>query len=250
MMLTLHNIVMMKRGRMPYPRRHDAHRHPKRRVGHAADDRRHGHRQVGIARSLPPPGRRPDPRDCGSSPTTWARSRSPTTAACSATAPKSARSSALDDLQQGYAFGQIDRAIIMSPQKINARVRPAGHHDGRSAARLSGRLSCSTPTTTRKSTTSTRSSSNSTSAEDALAVFREGAAMSKGTTTVDRLGTQLLRQHLRPAAVQRPPRAAGPQDLRRRRSTAACSSARCARGWALPATNRAGRKRWPGRCWR
>jgi hypothetical protein len=28
----------------------------------------------------------------------------------------------LDDLQQGYAFGQIDRAIIMSPQKINARV--------------------------------------------------------------------------------------------------------------------------------
>jgi hypothetical protein len=28
----------------------------------------------------------------------------------------------LDDLQQGYAIGQIDRAIIMSPQKINARV--------------------------------------------------------------------------------------------------------------------------------
>ena len=28
----------------------------------------------------------------------------------------------LDDLQQGYAFDQIDRAIIMSPQKVNARV--------------------------------------------------------------------------------------------------------------------------------
>jgi hypothetical protein len=28
----------------------------------------------------------------------------------------------LDDLQRGYAFGQIDRAIIMSPQKVNARV--------------------------------------------------------------------------------------------------------------------------------
>lgn len=28
----------------------------------------------------------------------------------------------LDDLQKGYAFGQIDRAIIMSPQKTNARV--------------------------------------------------------------------------------------------------------------------------------
>jgi len=28
----------------------------------------------------------------------------------------------LDDLQQGYAFGQIDRSIIMSPHKINARI--------------------------------------------------------------------------------------------------------------------------------
>ena len=28
----------------------------------------------------------------------------------------------MDDLQQGYAFSQIDRSIIMSPQKVNARV--------------------------------------------------------------------------------------------------------------------------------
>lgn len=28
----------------------------------------------------------------------------------------------LDDLQQGYAFQQIDRAVIMSPHKVNARV--------------------------------------------------------------------------------------------------------------------------------
>jgi hypothetical protein len=28
----------------------------------------------------------------------------------------------LDDLQAGYAFEQIDRSIIMSPQKVNARV--------------------------------------------------------------------------------------------------------------------------------
>ena len=28
----------------------------------------------------------------------------------------------LDDLEKGYAFEQIDRAIIMSPQKTNARV--------------------------------------------------------------------------------------------------------------------------------
>ena len=28
----------------------------------------------------------------------------------------------LDDLQQGYAFGRLDRAVIMSPNKVNARV--------------------------------------------------------------------------------------------------------------------------------
>ncbi|MEN3203695.1 MAG: hypothetical protein ABDK87_08260 [Atribacterota bacterium] len=28
----------------------------------------------------------------------------------------------LDDLQKGYAFGQIDRAIIMSPSQGNARI--------------------------------------------------------------------------------------------------------------------------------
>jgi hypothetical protein len=28
----------------------------------------------------------------------------------------------LDDLQLGYAFGSVDRAIFMSPQKVNARV--------------------------------------------------------------------------------------------------------------------------------
>ncbi len=28
----------------------------------------------------------------------------------------------LDDLQQGYAFGRLDRAVIMSPNRVNARV--------------------------------------------------------------------------------------------------------------------------------
>ncbi|MDZ7821174.1 MAG: hypothetical protein U5N26_04820 [Candidatus Marinimicrobia bacterium] len=28
----------------------------------------------------------------------------------------------LDDLQPGYAFGQLDRSIIMSPGKINSRI--------------------------------------------------------------------------------------------------------------------------------
>jgi hypothetical protein len=88
----------------------------------------------------------------------------------------------LDDLQQGYAFSQLDRAIIMSPQKTNSRAvmpvttvaetlrgypvdfllyannyeEPDGEHP------ILDRFE---------------------SADRALAVFREGAAMSKGTTT-------------------------------------------------------------------
>jgi len=88
----------------------------------------------------------------------------------------------LDDLQAGYAFGQIDRAIIMSPQKVNARVvlpvttlddvlrgypvdflLYANNYDD---------VDDEHPLVQRFHT-----------AEQALAVFREGTAMSKGTTT-------------------------------------------------------------------
>ena len=88
----------------------------------------------------------------------------------------------LDDLQQGYAFGQIDRAIIMSPQKINARVvlpvttldevlrgypldiilYANNYEDVDEEHPLIERFS---------------------SLDRAIDVFREGAAMSKGTTT-------------------------------------------------------------------
>lgn len=88
----------------------------------------------------------------------------------------------LDDLQAGYAFEQIDRAIIMSPQKINARVvlpvttldevlqgYPVDYilyannyeqvdRDHPILERFDG-------------------------PQKALQVFREGASMSKGTTT-------------------------------------------------------------------
>lgn len=88
----------------------------------------------------------------------------------------------LDDLQQGYAFGQIDRAIIMSPQKVNARVvlpvttledvlhgyevnyfLYANNYES---------VDDSHPVIERFDTV-----------ESALRVFREGAAMAKGTTT-------------------------------------------------------------------
>ena len=88
----------------------------------------------------------------------------------------------LDDLQQGYAFGQLDRSIIMSPKRVNARVvlpvttleevlrgyavdylLYANNHEAVDEAH---------PVIERFAH------------EDvALATFREGAAMSKGTTT-------------------------------------------------------------------
>jgi hypothetical protein len=88
----------------------------------------------------------------------------------------------LDDLQQGYAFGQIDRAIIMSPQKVNARaVLPVTTLDevlhGYPVnfllyANNYEEVDENHPIIERFS-----------SPDQALNVFREGAAMAKGTTT-------------------------------------------------------------------
>lgn len=88
----------------------------------------------------------------------------------------------LDDLQQGYAFGQIDRAVIMSPQKVNARVvLPVttlaevlhGHEvDFLLYANNYENVDESHPLLERFE-----------NEETALSVFREGAAMAKGTTT-------------------------------------------------------------------
>ena len=88
----------------------------------------------------------------------------------------------LDDLQKGYAFGQIDRTIIMSPQKVNARVvipvttldevlhgypvdfilYANNYEEVDNDHRILEKFG--TP-------------------QEALRVFREGTAMSKGTTT-------------------------------------------------------------------
>jgi hypothetical protein len=88
----------------------------------------------------------------------------------------------LDDLQPGFAFGQIDRTIIMNPAQVNARVV--------------------IPVTTYSNITKGFSPDlilyannyepvdsqhpiieRFQSAEEALTVFRSGAVMSKGTTT-------------------------------------------------------------------
>ena len=88
----------------------------------------------------------------------------------------------LDDLEYGYAFGQIDRAIIMSPHKVNARVvLPVttledilkGYPvDIMLYANNYDEVDDDHPIIEPFS-----------SAEVALGTFREGAAMSKGTTT-------------------------------------------------------------------
>lgn len=88
----------------------------------------------------------------------------------------------LDDLQPGYAFGQIDRAIIMSPQKINARaVLPIttlanvlrGYPiDFLLYANNYEEVDEDHPIVERFR-----------SSDDAIRIFREGKAMAKGTTT-------------------------------------------------------------------
>jgi hypothetical protein len=88
----------------------------------------------------------------------------------------------LDDLQQGYAFGQLDRAIIMNPNQVNARiVLPVTTYEhvtkGYSVdmvlyANNYEETDNDHPVIKRFSTV-----------DEALNVFREGTAMSKGTTT-------------------------------------------------------------------
>ena len=88
----------------------------------------------------------------------------------------------LDDLQQGYAFGQIDRAIIMSPQKVNARVvLPVTTLD----EVLHGYpVECLLYANNYEEVDAEHPIIEHFETVDrALQVFREGAAMTKGTTT-------------------------------------------------------------------
>lgn len=88
----------------------------------------------------------------------------------------------LDDLQPGFAFGQMDRAIFMSPQKINARVvlPVTTMEEVLRGYRLNMLLYANNYEPVDDSHPTIERFSN---AEEALKVFREGAAMSKGTTT-------------------------------------------------------------------
>jgi hypothetical protein len=88
----------------------------------------------------------------------------------------------LDDLQPGYAFGQIDRTIIMSPAQVNARVvLPVTTYENIMRGYTPDLVLYANnydAVDDAHPILETFSSS-----DDALEVFRAGAVMSKGTTT-------------------------------------------------------------------
>jgi hypothetical protein len=181
MILTLHNIVMMKRGRMPF---HGALISLKVRggepmtiltmgdTGAGKSESLEAFRQIGgdeieqitiIADDMGSLVHQLDGSVMGYGTETGAFIR-------------------LDDLQTGYAFGQIDRTIIMSPDQVNARVvLPVTTYNT---------ITCGYPidvvlyannyTPVPEGTSTIRWFDK---AKDAIKVFRDGYVMSKGTTT-------------------------------------------------------------------
>ncbi|MGB9713274.1 MAG: phosphoenolpyruvate carboxykinase [Dissulfurimicrobium hydrothermale] len=121
MALTLHNIVMMKLGRMPY---HGAMVRILLKGGNEANILIIGDTAAGKSESLE--AFRSLGRDLVQEMRVVADDMGSLEIAKDgrviAYGTETGAFIRLDDLQQGYAFGQIDRAIIMSPQKVNARV--------------------------------------------------------------------------------------------------------------------------------
>ena len=181
MILTLHNIVMMKRGRMPF---HGALVTLKVRggepltiltmgdTGAGKSESLEAFRQIGgdeieqitiIADDMGSLIHQMDGRVVGYGTETGAFIR-------------------LDDLQTGYAFGQMDRTIIMSPDQVNARVvlpvttyNTITHGYPIDVVLYANNY---TPVPEGASTIHWFEG-----AKDALKVFRDGNVMSKGTTT-------------------------------------------------------------------
>jgi len=87
----------------------------------------------------------------------------------------------LDDLQPGYAFGQLDRAIIMSASQVNARaVLPITTYSNViKGYKIDFVLYANNYDSVENEDSIIEKFSTS---EEALAVFKEGKVMSKGTT--------------------------------------------------------------------
>ena len=203
MILTLHNVAAMKRGSMPY---HGAFTRLVLRGGAAAGvllvgDTATGKSETLEALRLDPGGRVAELRivadDMGTLEVVERAGR-PAVIGYGTEIGAFVR---LDDLQQGYAIGQIDRAIIMSPQKVNARVvlpvttlrevQRGAPIDVLLYANNFEPVDDDHPLIERFA-----------DAEAALAVFREGRALSKGTTATTGLVANYFANIFGPA--QRP----------------------------------------------
>lgn len=92
----------------------------------------------------------------------------------------------LDDLQSGYALGQIDRTIIMNPDQVNARVvMPVTRYEYiMEGTPVDCLLYANNYETVGPGAPVIE---QFTDMEEALNVFRRGAVMSKGTTTTQGL---------------------------------------------------------------
>jgi hypothetical protein len=107
----------------------------------------------------------------------------------------------LDDLKPGYAYGQMDRAIIMNPSQTNARIilpvttyaeLSAGHKiDAVLYANNYEHVDDAHPIIEQFN-----------AIEDAMNVFRQGAVMSKGTTTTTGLVHSYFANIFGPAQYQ------------------------------------------------
>ena len=181
MILTLHNIVMMKRGRMPF---HGALLSLKVRgcesitiltigdTGAGKSESLEAFRQIGgdqieqisiIADDMGSLTHQIDRSVLGYGTETGAFIR-------------------LDDLQAGYAFGQIDRAIIMSADQVNARVvlPVTTYNTIIHGYPIDIVLYANNYTPVPEGDSTIHWFNN---AKEALKVFRDGNVMSKGTTT-------------------------------------------------------------------
>ena len=203
MILTLHNVAAMERGIMPY---HGAFTRLVLRGGAAAGvllvgDTATGKSETLEALRLDPGGRVAELRivadDMGTLEVV-ARDGRPVVLGYGTEIGAFVR---LDDLQQGYAIGQIDRAIIMSPQKVNARVvlPVTTLHEVQRGSAVDVLLYANNfepvdddhPLIERFA-----------DLDAALAVFREGGALSKGTTAATGLVANYFANIFGPA--QRP----------------------------------------------
>jgi hypothetical protein len=181
MILTLHNIVMMKRGYMPF---HGAMTHISLTTGVSANILLIGDTATGKSETLEAFRNLEDEHireltvisdDMGSIEVA-------DNGRLVGYGTETGAFIRLDDLQQGYAYGQIDRAIIMSPQKTNARVvlpitmldevLKGYPIDILLYANNYEEIGPDKPIIDLFKTP-----------EEALQVFRDGAAMAKGTTT-------------------------------------------------------------------